>query len=106
MEKMAELMANLRENPPTEIGDFKVVEFADYIAGTNKIIETGETISLTLPKSDVLSFKLTDGASVIIRPSGTEPKVKSYYTTKAETHEEAVALEEKLRTAFKAILGV
>ncbi len=106
MEKMQKIMAELRKNPPAEIGGLKVTEFADYIASTNKITATGETVDLTLPKSDVLAFKLTDDASVVIRPSGTEPKIKSYYTTKANTHAEAVALEEKLREDFKNILGV
>ncbi len=106
MEKMQQIMAELRKNPPMEIGGLKVTEFADYIAGVNKITETGETVEITLPKSDVLAFKLTDDASVIIRPSGTEPKIKSYYTTKAVTREEANEIEKNLREDFKKILGV
>ena len=106
MEKMQEIMAHLRSSHPTEIAGLKVTEFADYIASTNKVIATGEIIRITLPKSDVLSFKLVDGASVIIRPSGTEPKIKAYYTTKCDTHDEAIALEEKISADFKKILGV
>lgn len=106
MEKMQEIMAHLRSSHPTEIAGLKVTEFADYIASTNKVIATGEIIPITLPKSDVLSFKLVDGASVIIRPSGTEPKIKAYYTTKCDTHDEAIALEEKISADFKKILGV
>jgi len=59
---------------------------------------------LTLPKSNVLSFTLTDGASVIIRPSGTEPKIKAYYTTTGTDTAAAVAMEEKLQADFSSLL--
>jgi phosphoglucomutase len=54
----------------------------------------------------VLVFKLTEGASVVIRPSGTEPKIKAYYTTIANTQDEALKLKETLSASFKGILGV
>jgi phosphoglucomutase len=60
---------------------------------------------LTLPKSDVIAFKLPDNASVIISPSGTEPKIKAYFTTTGNTRDEAVSLENKLAEDFTKILG-
>ncbi len=105
MEKMKEIMGGLRANHPTEIGGLKVTVFEDYIASTSKNVETGEVTAITLPKSDVLSFKLTDGASVVIRPSGTEPKIKAYYTTTGKTFEQAKALEAKIAEDFTKILG-
>lgn len=105
MQKMKEIMAGLRENVPSEIGGLKVTRFEDYIAGTSVDTATGEKTKLTLPKSDVLTFKLIDGASVVIRPSGTEPKIKAYYTTTGATHDEASALEKIISADFAKILG-
>lgn len=105
MEKMKEIMADLRSNTPTEIGGLKVTRFEDYAASTSVNTETGAKTMLTLPKSDVLTFKLTDGASVIIRPSGTEPKIKAYYTTTGATRDEAVALEKTISADFAKKLG-
>ena len=105
MEKMKEIMSGLRTNTPKEIGGLKVTNFADYQASTSVDIATGDKTMLTLPKSDVLTFKLTDGASVIIRPSGTEPKIKAYYTTTGASHDEAAALEKVISADFAKILG-
>ncbi len=105
MERMKEIMADLRSNTPTEIGGLKVTRFEDYAASTSIDTETGAKTMLTLPKSDVLTFKLTDGASVIIRPSGTEPKIKAYYTTIGKTREEAAALEKTIAADFAKKLG-
>lgn len=105
MERMKEIMAGLRSNTPTEIGGLKVTRFEDYAASTSIDTETGAKTMLTLPKSDVLTFKLTDGASVIIRPSGTEPKIKAYYTTIGKTREEAAALEKTIAADFAKKLG-
>lgn len=105
MERMKELMAMLRNDTPKSIGGLKVLEFADYIASESLNTVTGEKKAITLPKSDVLAFKLEKDASVIIRPSGTEPKIKAYYTTIADTRDAALALEETISADFKAILG-
>ena len=106
MQKMKDIMKSLRENVPTEIGGLKVTIFEDYTTSTSKNTATGEVSTLTLPKSDVLVFKLTDGASVVIRPSGTEPKIKAYYTTIANTQDDALALKNTISDSFKKILGV
>lgn len=105
MEKMTQIMTELRNNHPTEIGGLKVLEFSDYLSGTKKKIATGEITKITLPESDVLSFVLEDNAKIILRPSGTEPKIKAYYTTVNDDREEAVKLEEKLSEEFKKLLG-
>ena len=105
MERMKEIMADLRTNPPKSIGGLKVIDIADYLSSEETNIETGAKTVLTLPKSDVIAFKLEQGASVIIRPSGTEPKIKAYYTTIGETRADAEKQEEKLVEDFKGILG-
>lgn len=105
MQKMKELMAMLRKDTPKEIGGLPVIRFDDYLASTSVDCKTGDKTMLTLPKSDVLTFALEGNASVIIRPSGTEPKIKAYYTTTGATKSDADALEAKLSAAFKTILG-
>ncbi len=105
MERMKEIMSDLRTDPPKEIGGLKVVSVADYIASEETDTASGSKTVLTLPKSDVLAFRLEKGASVIIRPSGTEPKIKAYYTTIGDTREQAAALEEVISDSFKTILG-
>ena len=66
---------------------------------------TGEQEKITLPKSDVLVFELEKGAGVIIRPSGTEPKIKVYYTTTGAGEAEAKALQQKLADDFTRLLA-
>ena len=105
MERMKEIMTGLRTTPPTEIGGLKVTTISDYVASETTDVATGAKSAITLPKSDVLAFMLEGGASVIIRPSGTEPKIKAYYTTIGETREAAKALEETIAADFKKILG-
>ncbi|MBR0485534.1 MAG: phospho-sugar mutase [Oscillospiraceae bacterium] len=103
MNKMNSLMQELRDNHPTEIGGLKVVSVSDYLTSETVNTVTGEKTVITLPKSNVLVFDLEQGAKVVIRPSGTEPKIKSYYTAKGATMEEAVATEEKLKADFSRI---
>ncbi len=105
MERMQEIMSGLRSNPPAEIGGLKVTTISDYVASETTDVATGAKTKITLPKSDVLAFMLEGGASVIIRPSGTEPKIKAYYTTIGETREAAKALEDTIAADFKKILG-
>ncbi len=106
MEKMAGIMSELRNNPPMEIAGFKVVEFSDYVGRFTKNIATGETTEITLPVSDILVFALDNEATVIARPSGTEPKLKAYYTTVAKTFDEALAIEATIQADFKGILKI
>ena len=92
MEKAAKMMADLRANAPATIGGAVVTGVRDYKSGVAKNIATGEESVIALPKSNVLEFLLGDQGSVIARPSGTEPKVKFYYTAVGDTKETAKAL--------------
>ncbi len=85
MEDMQQLMNSLRTTPPTVIAGKKVIRFADYLTSqvTDRI--TGAVQPISLPKSNVLSFGLEGGAGFIVRPSGTEPKVKAYLTAVSES---------------------
>lgn len=105
MERMKEIMSGLRENAPATIGGVKVLSVSDYAKSVTTDTATGAKTEITLPKSDVITFDLEDAASVIIRPSGTEPKIKVYYTTKGADKAAAVALKEKLAADFTKILG-
>jgi phosphoglucomutase len=78
LKKMADLMANLRKNPPKEIGGETVKLWKDYKDGSVVDAATGEKTAMELSGSNVLRYELSDGTSVIVRPSGTEPKVKVY----------------------------
>ncbi len=78
LKKMAELMANLRTDPPKEIGGETVKTWKDYKDGSVVDAATGEKTAMELSGSNVLRYELADGTSVIVRPSGTEPKVKVY----------------------------
>lgn len=104
MNKMNDIMTSLRNDPPAEIGGLKVVKFEDYKTSIAKDIATGAESEITLPKSNVLAYYLEDGAKAIVRPSGTEPKIKTYFTAKAPTHEEAVAIEAKLAEDFTKVM--
>ena len=95
MDKMASIMQGLRDNPPTEIGGVKVVKATDY----KKTEETG------LPAANVLIYSMEDGATVIVRPSGTEPKIKTYFTTRGKDLAEAQAKKDQLAEGLKPILA-
>ena len=82
LKDMAELMKNLRENPPADISGVKVVTRKDYSNGSVVDCATGEASTMELSGSNVLRFELADGTSVIVRPSGTEPKIKVYILTR------------------------
>lgn len=89
MEKAAKMMADLRGAVPETIGGVKVTAVRDYRSGVAKDLINGAESPIYLPKSNVLEFLLGEKGSVIARPSGTEPKVKFYYTAVGETKEDA-----------------
>ena len=93
MDKMAGIMDGLRQNPPARIGDYAVVKVTDY----KKPEETG------LPAANVLVYKLEGGAEAIVRPSGTEPKIKTYFTTLGKDLAEAQAQKDALAAAIAPI---
>ena len=92
MEKAANMMADLRSNVPATIGGAAVTDVRDYKSGIAKNLATGAEEIINLPKSNVLEFILGGQGSVIARPSGTEPKVKFYYTAVGQTKEDAKIL--------------
>ena len=79
---MARLMKSLREAPPAQIAGVDVVQFKDYLDGSVVDLATGGKTAMELSGSNVLRFELADGTSIIVRPSGTEPKIKVYILTK------------------------
>jgi phosphoglucomutase len=95
MDKMAGIMEELRKNPPAEFAGYKVQKVTDY----QKPEETG------LPAANVLIYALEGGASVVVRPSGTEPKIKTYFTTLGKDLEEAKAQKEQLAAALKPLFA-
>jgi len=86
--KMRDLMIGLRENPPTELAGVEVVMRRDYDPGTELCVKTGAVSEIELSGSNVLRYGLADGTAVIVRPSGTEPKVKVYILASGETKAE------------------
>ena len=94
MDKMSGIMQEIRNNPMTEIAGYKVVKFTDY----RKPEETG------LPSANVLIFALENGSTVVVRPSGTEPKIKIYYTTLGKDLAEAEEMKAVLAEAVKPLL--
>ena len=95
MDKMAGIMNTLRTNPPAEIGGYKVTKVTDY----EKPEQTG------LPAANVLIYALEGGATVVVRPSGTEPKIKTYFTTLGKDLAEAKAQKDTLAQALKPLLA-
>lgn len=100
MQKMADMMEALRNEPPKEINGSKVVWVGDYKTGKTTDGETG------LPKSNVLSYRMESGDTVIVRPSGTEPKIKIYITAKANSREEAEKKLSVISDSVKTLLGI
>ncbi len=105
MERMAAIMQELRENPPQAIGGLRVLTISDYMLRRTTQVDTGNVSAITLPQSDVIGFALEQDASVIIRPSGTEPKIKAYYTATAEKMDHAKEIQQRLQEDFAKILG-
>lgn len=95
MEILDQIMKNLRSNDKNFVADTKVVSFRDYKSSTIQNLITGETAPTGLPVSDVLYYELENGCSVVIRPSGTEPKIKLYVLVKGENDTDCLNLIEK-----------
>jgi len=98
------VMDNLRCNPPAEIGGVKVVAIGDYIAQTTTKLADGSTEPTGLPKSDVLRYELENGDIAVIRPSGTEPKIKMYFLASAKTKQELDAQVDKYLARYSELL--
>jgi len=96
MDKMAGILNSLRENAPKQIAGYDVVAISDYDTKVATDLITGKTEAIDLPKSNVLSYTTEGGHCAIVRPSGTEPKIKIYITAIGATAEEAKAITEKI----------
>ena len=103
LEKMAALMQSLRAQPPVEIGGVKVAQYKDYSDGTVRDAATGAVTPMPLSGSNVLRFELTDGTHIVVRPSGTEPKIKVYILTKGADAAERDANLEKYSAWVKTL---
>ncbi len=104
MQKMADIMSNLRENAPKEIASYKVLKIADYLESKEYNLVTGEETAIDLPKSNVLSYSLEGEHACIFRPSGTEPKIKLYITAVGKDADDAQVITDKLANSAKAYL--
>ncbi len=104
MEKMAGIMDSLRSNPPEEIAGFAVTAVSDYKTSKTTFTDGGEE-AIELPKSNVLAFALEKGNKVIVRPSGTEPKIKAYITAIGESRDAANAIAKELISAADTFMN-
>lgn len=106
MDKMKNIMSSLRANPPKEIAGLEVTKVSDYLTGVSTDTKSGVQEKITLPKSNVLAFSLPGGNSAIIRPSGTEPKIKVYVTAVGKDREDAQRLTDEISKCMKGFIGV
>ena len=104
MEKMKNIMKNIRENPPKNFGGYNVVALADYQTSIRTDLLTGKESTIELPKSNVLEYQLQDNLKVIIRPSGTEPKIKAYLTIVTNDKPQIDIIAEKLFESAENLL--
>lgn len=107
VEEISAMMQKFRDNPPKTINGSPVIELLDYKTGKAKNLKTGAVTDITLPSSNVLQFKLEDGSKISARPSGTEPKIKFYFSVHAPLVNKAnfdkvnAALEKKVEEIVK-----
>lgn len=106
MDKMSASMNNLRVNPPKEIGGSKVTKIMDYKTSISTNILTGKTEEINMPKSNVLSYYMENGSQTLVRPSGTEPKIKIYIMSVGDSLESAKAVSIKITDAMTELLNL
>lgn len=106
-EEIAQMMTDLRQNPPSTLGGSKVAIIKDYKTSESKNLETGAVESIDMPSSNVLQFITEDGSTVSARPSGTEPKIKFYCSVNTELKNKTDydALATQLDTKVDALMG-
>ena len=103
--KIQNIMETLRKEAPARVGEYDVVSARDYKLDTIKDMKTGAVTETGLPAANVLIYSMEDGATVIVRPSGTEPKIKTYFTTLGKDLAEAQAKKDQLAEGLKPILA-
>lgn len=106
MVKMGEIMTATRNSPPEELAGLKVMKVSDFETGTVTDTVTGEKEPLSFPKSNILSYALSDGSTAIVRPSGTEPKIKVYIAGCGKTKADAEKIAEEIGAAMKKLLKI
>lgn len=106
MQKMSDIMSSVRNNIPSKIDKYNVTKVCDYLLKKEKDILTGEVNDIDLPKSNVISLNLEGDNAVIIRPSGTEPKIKLYITAVGQDKKNALEICDALVKSSKQILGI
>lgn len=106
MVKMKEIMSETRNNPPESLGGLRVLEVYDFQTGAITDTESGNKKELDFPKSNILAYTLPDGNFAIVRPSGTEPKIKVYITGCGKSKEESQRIAESIGEAMKALLKI
>ena len=106
MQKMSDIMSGVRADLPKAVDEYKVVKVSDYQIKKETDLITGETTDITLPTSNVIALNLEGDNGVIIRPSGTEPKIKLYITAVGKDKDDALAICSKLVSSAKSILGI
>lgn len=105
-QEIADMMQQYRDNPPTSINNSDVLQLLDYQLQTGRNLQTGDTWTIQLPKSNVLQFILEDGSKISARPSGTEPKIKFYFSVHTSLAEPAAyeRVEQFLRERIQGII--
>lgn len=106
MKQMQKLMDELRADAPNEIAGLQVLKLSDYALSEAVDKLTGEKTKISLPQSNVLAYKLPEGSGVIVRPSGTEPKIKVYITARAVDRTSATRLTAFIETDIKRIMKI
>ncbi len=106
MQKMDNIMQNLRKAPMTSIANIEVLSISDYLSSQEVNLKTQELKDINLPKSNVLLFSLTNGSTVVVRPSGTEPKIKVYITAVGKTSDQANHLQDKIVESMSSMINM
>ena len=106
IEQMAALMSNLRENVKDELLGKKIKIKRDFFSHKEHNLETGEEKEINLPKENVLQFVLEDNTFITARPSGTEPKIKFYFSVNADSNENVKAKLDKTMEEFSKFIGL
>ena len=103
--EIADMMEGYRNNPPSSINGSKVAHLLDYELSIGKNLLTGESWKIELPKSNVLQFITEDGSKISARPSGTEPKIKFYFSVKTTLNNKS-EFDEKYAVLQNKIKGI
>jgi phosphoglucomutase len=106
-QQIADMMERFRAKPPITLGGVKVVQLLDYEKRENRYLSTGAVSAIELPKSNVLQFILEDGSKISARPSGTEPKIKFYFSVNAPLPDAAAfeSVQQQLKSRIETIIS-